>query len=104
MANIFNTLRSKFAYIRPGQVIASDETDYVAKPKNSTWIWIEDLEKVRSYMKSQGLSFTPRFRGPRTTVYNVANGKQYFRSENTRKSTCLKDEAKFFVVTHVRGY
>lgn len=104
MFNIFNQLRSRFAHIVPGQVVVID--GYAGKPKNSTWYFIEDLDEVRAFMKRNGRVFTPRFRGPRQTVYNISriDGKQYRRSECTRKSTCLKDEAKFFSVSAVKCY
>ena len=103
MANIYETLRSNFSYIQPGEVATFN--NYVGRPQNSTWFLIEDLDQVRLFLKRKGMTFTPRFRGPRSTVYNVNSiGRQYYRSEFTRKSTCLKDDAKFFSVASVKSY
>ncbi len=95
-------LKSKFVHMSPGQVMKIG--DYVAKPKNSTWFFISDLEKIRDVLRSQGMTFTPRFRGPRVTTVNIGpDGRAYRRSNHTRSSNCLKQDAEFFSIAYLQS-
>lgn len=97
MSHVAQMLSKQFMNIRPGQVAKFDGEFYVAKPRNSIWFRIEDLEEIRSILKNMGFkNFTPRFRGPRITAYSCASG--YRRSAETMRSVCLKEDAKFFTI------
>lgn len=95
---ILQQVRSRFAYLQPGQVFTVG--DYAGKPKSSTWFFIEDLDRIRTFLKNRGVKMTPRFRGPRhighTHVESV--NQTYFRGYSAAYGTCLKQDAKFFSI------
>lgn len=102
--SIEQTLKSRFGHLVPGQVMVFSDKNYVAKPRSSTFFFIEDLDRIRAFLKNQGFKMTPRFRGPRDTMYNIdRNGKQYKRHEPLRQSVCLKEDA-FFFTAYISSY
>ncbi len=89
-------LKSKFAHIEPGQTHQIGY--YTAKPQNSTWFFISDLDKIRQICKLLDYgTFVARFRGPRLTRF--VEGQSRARSEETMRSTCLKEDAEFFSIS-----